>query len=293
MRTLKRGDTLVEVVFAIAVFSFVAILSISLMNGGIASAQAALEITMARNEIDAQAEAIRFIHNSFLTEREYSNEELYITDNRQSNVWYAELWRTLTRYAGSSQAGGLANLPNQVAPLSVDSCERAYNGWTSGSNTYRSIKQNHAFVINTRLITPDKVVSGGNDNVIYSIDKHPNKFAQTPLYPRIIFTKSPTATASTTGQTNSSDDLLEQDSLGRTATYRFISRVEGIWVLSVRDARAFDANPNPSADVVNNTPAEYYDFHIRTCWYAPGRDIPTTIGTIIRLYNPEYVEASR
>ena len=30
----------------------------------------------------------------------------------------------------------------------------------------------------------------------------------------------------------------------------------------------------------------YYDFHIRACWIAPGNNTPTTLGTIVRLYDP-------
>lgn len=38
---------------------------------------------------------------------------------------------------------------------------------------------------------------------------------------------------------------------------------------------------------------EFFDFHIRTCWYAPGVKRPSTIATIVRLYNPELTEANR
>ena len=57
-----HGDTLIEVMFSVTVFALVIVVSINLMNGGINTAQKTLEVTMTRNEIDAQAEAIRFIH---------------------------------------------------------------------------------------------------------------------------------------------------------------------------------------------------------------------------------------
>ena len=31
---------------------------------------------------------------------------------------------------------------------------------------------------------------------------------------------------------------------------------------------------------------KYYDFHIRACWSAPGTNVKTTLGTIVRLYDP-------
>lgn len=61
-----RGDTLIEVLFATAIFSLVAVGGISVMNQGTAASQRALEITMVRNEIDAQAETLRFLNSSYI-----------------------------------------------------------------------------------------------------------------------------------------------------------------------------------------------------------------------------------
>lgn len=64
VRQLERGDTIIEVVFAIVIFSFVAISSIAIMNQGIATGERALEVTLVRQQINAQAEALRFIHEA-------------------------------------------------------------------------------------------------------------------------------------------------------------------------------------------------------------------------------------
>lgn len=61
-----RGDTLVEVLFATAVFSLVAVSCLAIMNQGAATAQRAFEITLVRNEIDAQAETLRFLNASYV-----------------------------------------------------------------------------------------------------------------------------------------------------------------------------------------------------------------------------------
>lgn len=58
----ERGDTIIEVIFAITIFAFVAIGSISIMNQGLATGERALEITLVRQQINAQAEALRFVH---------------------------------------------------------------------------------------------------------------------------------------------------------------------------------------------------------------------------------------
>jgi Tfp pilus assembly protein PilV len=60
------GDTLIEVLFAITVFSFIVVSSLSLMNQGVAASQRSLEITMVRQQMDGQAEALRFLHESYV-----------------------------------------------------------------------------------------------------------------------------------------------------------------------------------------------------------------------------------
>lgn len=62
----SRGDTLIEVLFAIAIFSLVAVGGLAIMNQGTATSQRALEITLVRNEIDAQAETLRFMNASYV-----------------------------------------------------------------------------------------------------------------------------------------------------------------------------------------------------------------------------------
>lgn len=65
-RDQRRGDTLIEVLFAITIFSLVLVGSLSIMNQGMSTSQRALEITVVRQEIDAQAEVLRFLHTSYI-----------------------------------------------------------------------------------------------------------------------------------------------------------------------------------------------------------------------------------
>jgi prepilin-type N-terminal cleavage/methylation domain-containing protein len=64
-KTKNRGDTLIEVLFAVAIFSLVAVGGIMIMNQGTATAQRSLEITLSRNEMDAQVETLRFLNASY------------------------------------------------------------------------------------------------------------------------------------------------------------------------------------------------------------------------------------
>ena len=229
-QNFRRGDTLVEVAFAIAIFALVCVFSIGLMNNGVDTAQSSMELTMARNEIDAQSEALRFIQNSYLSEKELVNKT------------YKPLWDHIKARAVDPSA--IDNLNPTPA-----TCDELYQ---SGS-----LLTSKGFVINTRKIDPGSV---GTTILDYS----GSTFKATSLYPRLIFKRS---TAS--GNTSDNSDELSEDNYFDSVQY-----VEGIAVIAVRG----DSSSNP----------EFYDFHIRTCWYAPGRDNPTTINTIVRLYNPEF-----
>jgi len=66
-KIFNKGDTLIEVLFAISIFSLVVVGSISIMNQGVNASQRSLEITLVRNEIDAQAEALRFMNSSYVS----------------------------------------------------------------------------------------------------------------------------------------------------------------------------------------------------------------------------------
>ena len=62
----QAGDTLIEVLFAVTVFSFVVVSTLGIMNQGTAASQRSLEITLVRQQIDAQAETLRFMHDSYV-----------------------------------------------------------------------------------------------------------------------------------------------------------------------------------------------------------------------------------
>lgn len=271
----RQGDTIIEVAFAIAIFSLVAVISLAVMNAGLQTAEASMEVTVARNEIDAQAEAIRYIHNSFTLERELPVE----------NQEYRELWRKLSRSSYATTSSGLVVEPEDLPALSVDACSEIYDKNNSKSIFYQSATTNMvAFVVNTRVIDPQDTtfmpsanVANRINEIIVSTKVSPGKFTETPLYPRVIFSASK-STSGNAGTDNTADDVYEGDE-NDTRDFRYLARAEGIWIIAVDD---------DTSD--NHVIPEFFDFHIRTCWTAPGRTRPSTIGTIIRLYNPELVE---
>lgn len=63
---IARGDTIVEVMFAIAVFALVATGSLAVMNRGVQTTQRSLEITQVRQAMNDQAEVLRYIQQNAL-----------------------------------------------------------------------------------------------------------------------------------------------------------------------------------------------------------------------------------
>jgi type II secretory pathway pseudopilin PulG len=64
----QRGDTVIEVMLAFTVFAMLAVGAISVMNRGTASSQDTLETTQVRQEIDNQAEMLRYMHQAYLVD---------------------------------------------------------------------------------------------------------------------------------------------------------------------------------------------------------------------------------
>ena len=273
----RRGDTLVEIIFCFSIFSLITIISIGLMNRNLSLMQGALEVSMARNEIEAQAEAIRFIHNSFLSERELVRDQ-----NIDPTKWqeYRNLWDRL-----SLTQNGLNNNPIHISKYNEASCRQYYDP-SNNTGDVHNIFTDKAFVINTRKLDPSNP-----ESTIISAKEKPDLFQETTLYPRIIFSNS-TRVGESSGSDSSGtlNELNAGDNAYTAPLYNTPYRIEGIWVIGTRDVTRIGDPKTMDNATLDQNPPEYYDFHIRTCWYGPGRNIPSTISTIIRLYNPEHVK---
>lgn len=66
-RSVQRGDTLIEVLFAVTVFSLVIVSALSIMNQGTSASQRSLEMSLVSQQIFNQTEALRFMHESYVT----------------------------------------------------------------------------------------------------------------------------------------------------------------------------------------------------------------------------------
>lgn len=68
LKRSQRGDTIIEVLFAITIFSLVAVSGLSIMNQGVAAAQRSLEIGLVRQQIDTQADALRYLNQAYIAD---------------------------------------------------------------------------------------------------------------------------------------------------------------------------------------------------------------------------------
>jgi Tfp pilus assembly protein PilE len=196
----ERGDTIIEVLFAVTVFALVAVGSLAIMNQGTNTAQRSLEITQVRAQMDAQAAAIRFIHESYVAQHQ----------------------------SGGGTLTGKAILWSQLKNRSTNAASE-FGAPTDNKCTV----PNNAVILNARTVdvSPDK-----------PLDAAPNG-ASLPPYAQVAY----------------------RDDSSIAAAY-------GIWDEVVYGKSKIGP--------------DYYDFHIRACWDAPGSDVPVTLGTIVRLYEP-------
>ncbi len=66
MCRIQRGDTIVEVIVSFTIFSMLAVAGLALMNQGTATAQRTLEISLVRQQIDSQADALRYVNRELV-----------------------------------------------------------------------------------------------------------------------------------------------------------------------------------------------------------------------------------
>lgn len=108
---LQRGDTIIEVLFAVAVFAMIAVGSLAIMNQGMLTAQRSLETTLVRQQIYAQSEAIRYIHAAYVAAYQQGGGNV-------SGI--AAEWPKMTSLGGgnhgATQASAFAAVNGQLCP---------------------------------------------------------------------------------------------------------------------------------------------------------------------------------
>ena len=250
----KKGDSLIEVSLAVGIFSMVAITVVSVVAASTSGAQSSLETTITREEMDAQAEALRFIHDAYVS----GTQSKKITDNMYTNLWKA------VKNLAVDEASADLNYAPQF-------CNSIYGGRDSGT-VNPPTPGAKPFIVNTRKLDNPSDING-----ILVTSSQRNIFFEPITYPRIIY-----------GQTTSSsweenEDLYSQV-VGAEARKEII-RVEGLYIIAVKGQNEIVSG----ADAHVDTKDAYYDFYIRSCWMPVGADHASTISTVIRLYDPAVI----
>lgn len=231
------GDTLIEVMFAAGIFSMVAIAVVGLMNNSTTKIQAALESTMTRNEIDSEAEALRYIQSAYVA-------ELSVKTPVKT---YSAIWEKIKAQAIENQ---------DVMNYSPHTCSELYEN--------NGEAKKYGFILNYRNLYARAGEELNPANVLFTGRENSGLFREAPLYPRLMF--------------NNRDDLYSGTNIATNLT-----SAEGIYIVAMKDI--------DKTNVVDKTgikdAAAFFDFYIRSCWQAPGSDVPTIVSTVIRLYDPD------
>ena len=259
---VKKGDTLIEVTIAIGIFSMIAIAIASVMSSGTSGSQMALETTLAREEINAQAEALRFVHSSYISSRNYKNEDNTAIDSNP----YANLWTEITTNAidPSDPAQYSASDVESATQFEPSTCDELYN--KPSSDQLSPIQQQKAFILDITHFPTES--SSGGDTSAYASSNDPNyssKFVPTTTYPRLVF--------GTSAEDNDTDDSLIKNSTSN------LYEAAGLYIIAIKDSGTKIGGAEKGT-------SSYYDFYIRACWYGTDATRPSTISTVVRLYNP-------
>ena len=260
----RSGDTLIEVTLAVGIFSLVAIAVVAVVNGSTSGAQTALETTLAREEIDTQAEALRFIQSSYIN----SNTIGETTDESNPEFKFKMLWEEITKLAKKptsiNASGDLTYQPK--------TCQELYSVVDGGDGS-NQIQREGAFVINPQKLGIDIKTTDWKKEVIISTKTKTNlqKFSVASTYPHIVYGSG------------------AAESLADNTSDQSIYKVEGLYVIAVEGPQTTVVTNN-NGTIDNKKVAAYYDFYIRSCWYESGSNQPSTISTLMRLYNPDVVK---
>ncbi len=309
-----RGDTLIEVTLAIGIFSMVAVAAVSILTASVSSLQTVLENTLTREEIDAQAEALRFIQSAYSAEGE---------EDPDNPTKYSALWDHIANRAinlndlPNAPDGSESELKKTILNYNPTTCNELYLN-SNDSNDVSLIKQK-AFLINTHNLGLTLEDFYNPEDYLVNQRQAKRKEAINTLINKIIIEpEEPTNTQ------DKDNPILKAVSNSNTefkpaTTYPLINynsdnditSAEGIFIVPVKDSDGTviitnsvddkyalkDASGNPiqpyEDEPLSRLVSAYIDFYIRSCFFTTNSEHPSTISTVIRLYNPNVISSSK
>ncbi|MDO5452059.1 MAG: hypothetical protein Q4F56_03135, partial [Candidatus Saccharibacteria bacterium] len=183
--------------------------------------------------------------------------------------YYDQLWSAIRGFAYKNT--------DTAKRYNPSTCSELYNnGWVKTVDSDPSQNLNaRPFIINIRQLHNPTLANLANV-IKYNHDASGDRtngtagpFTEAETYPRILYNGATT------------EDLYTQTQIGNNTIYR----VEGLYVIAVEGQ---SVNVDPASVTGTSAPA-YYDFYIRSCWMPTNSDRPSTISTLVRLYDPAVI----
>ena len=258
------GDTIVEAVVAIAIYSIVAVLALSSMSSGLSTAQRNLESTMSRTAIDSQSEALRYYYESYIAAK----------SGKKDDAYYGKIWEEI------SPKG------SDVDPVSLDnaserSCEKLIKADRDKLLEVEENKRGKIFALSGRgaLSSADGLdrenVYGFGNGDYYYINQNSyinyqiiGNIGTAPLYPRITYSTMDSSGNIDSDETGAMDVLNSDGDSDGNRQSRVANTAEGVWIFPKKTNKG-------------------YDFFVRTCWNPVGSKSPSTFTSVVRLYNAD------
>lgn len=205
---VKRGDTLIEVTLAVGIFSMIAVAVVATMSSGTTNAQTALETTLARAEIDAQAEALRFIQ----------------TSASANKPGFDSLWNEILSKADNANRTDVVK--NAITSFAPSSCSELYN--TENAN---NISEQNAFIIDTSTL--GEFITQAPSDTFDSLSPSGPGASSSSLTPLI-----------SANDPDSPDSFSQAITYPRVYKENDTVKAEGLYVVAVKDsgARVISAN---------------------------------------------------
>ena len=301
----KHGDTLIEVMFAVGIFGLVAISTISLMNRGLNSVQNSLETTMARQEIDAQAETLRFIQSAYLTEPNVTIPATTSSDPPTQTNNFRNLWKAIVKQAypasitdaSGKYTGGVVNEDPDFFTRVVENTSNCNSLFTTKASDGDFGIPEQSFILNPRSLSKLTEIDPSTNQIKvlsdYDIRTYilatakdtPSPFTTASTYPRLLYGTS------ATDDDSLSDAYIKDSTLKFKSASSKLESAEGIWITAIASKsglQCYDADGNPDGGLR----PDFYDFYIQTCWDSLNGSA-SVISSTIRLFNPDQVNLKK
>lgn len=244
------GDTIVEAVVAIAIYSIVAVLALTSMSSGLSAAQRNLESSMSRAAIDSQSDTLRYFYESYVA----------VKAGKADKAHYEDIWNRIKPNSGHSSE------PTDLETLSDVSCGALIEADKVAAGGLIFALSGRGALGNVRSEAYYGFGGAPMDESTYLARQvvEPTEIIAAPLYPRITYKNI--NSSEILSDENYATDILSSEGSGGVRQSRVAKNSEGVWVFPRKTEMS-------------------YDFYVRTCWNPVGSKMPSTFTSVVRLYD--------